>query len=154
MAKIKKLFKALLCACMLLGGMMIKPMETKAEETVTPYAAAREITLDGLYWFNVEATDYSTNYLPVYVSGTYVYNTASTGNYITNVDLSFTPASDNSYLYPYTTSAAGIYEVVTFVPQSYSAISNYGIKINYKTYLRKTSGTNLGTYTNFKNITP
>lgn len=150
MTKIKKLFKTLLCACMLLGGLVFNPMNANAakEETVTPYAAVREILLENkLVFVTVYKDGYTLNYYPIYLNGSYVYNTSSTGNYVTNVNIQITTPSDVSYKFIFTNDddkVPGVYGVSNFAVTSYEAGSNYKLKINYKAYLRTLSGTNLG----------
>ena len=156
MAQIATLFKVLLCACLLLGGMIIKPMETKAEDTVTPYAAARsmEIPEDTLVAFPVKIDGYALNYVFYYVEGTYVYNRSTSGNYVSNVNLLSTKINSRTATSSsFSINGNGIYEVTSLTRQTYEAGSNFSIVINYKVKLKLLDSEDLETAYNSKTIT-
>ena len=157
MTKIKKLLKSLLCACVLLGGLVFNPMNANAakEETVTPYAAARsmEIPHNTLVAFPAKIDGYALNYVFYYVEGTYVYNTSSSGNYVSNVNLLLTKINSRTATTPTSTYGNGIYQVTSLTPQTYEAGSNFRIVINYKLKLKLLSSEDLETAYNSKTIT-
>lgn len=102
MTKIKKLFKGLLCACMLLGGMMIKPMETKAvqEETVTPYGVVATIHVSEekqpIATFKFNGNTYTCKLL-ITITGSYLTTTTTGITTLSNISITPTVARETYY---------------------------------------------------------
>lgn len=99
MTKIPKLFKALLCTCMLLGGLVFNPMKANAakEETVTPYASTVTKYVDEekqpIASFKFNGNTY-TNKLLITISGSYLVSTSGGTTTISNINITPTVARE------------------------------------------------------------
>ena len=147
----KKLIKVLLCCNILLSGLLVGKIEVKAND-VQPYALARIVYLNNKYVLApVYHANYGTNYYLLKVDGQYTYNSATTGNTVSGV--SVTIARPNAVTYQdENTSTVGVFEVTSFSVRSYSAGSNYSLRINYKVYFKELNGTTLGSYNGYVDV--
>jgi len=145
----KKLIKVLLCCNILLSGLLVGKIEAKAND-VQPYAAAHIVHIDEqLVFAPVYHANYGTSYYLLRISGEYTYNIASTGNYVSGVQLTISRPNAATYKSTNTTSGTGYFEVTSFSVRSYSAASTPKIRINYKVNFKELGGTTLGSYNGY-----
>ena len=154
---LKKLFKALLCASLLVTGFIMNPTKTKAalgEPEIETQAAGTLVYLtDRLVWFKITHSTYGTSYYPVWFDGNYTYNKSGTNYFVNGINLSKEQRTEFTYKSKSISSSnIASLQVDQFLITSYTAPSSVGITINFKAYVSLNTGGSAGFVTGFTTV--